>query len=144
MADEAYIGYGATVEYSIDAGSTYTAVPNVTKCKPGSQTTNRVDRTHLTSTGKRKQSMAGLTEEGEFSFNVQWEKTRYTALLALIGVTALWRIRFFDDDTAADRSKVGFSGYLTDAAVTELEAETVIEIECKGMITGVVTFTPAA
>src|SRR5688572_28259415 len=66
MATDADIGYGTT--WSING----TPVAEVIEVTPGETTADRVEATHMGSPGRRREYIAGLIDNGEASFTINW------------------------------------------------------------------------
>lgn len=70
----ASIGYGT--KYSIwDASLTtpaFVEIAEVIGVTPGEATADRIDATHMQSPGRRREYIAGLIDNGEASFEINW------------------------------------------------------------------------
>lgn len=73
MSDAA-IGYGTEYEiWDASIGTpAYVAIGEVTEVTPGAETADRVEVTHMGSTGRRREYIAGLIDSGEGSFVINW------------------------------------------------------------------------
>jgi len=72
MSDtKAGIGYGSVVEMAdIAAPTTFTYIAEVKSITPPSETSDTPDATHMQSPNKRREFVGGLTDPGEFSFDM--------------------------------------------------------------------------
>jgi hypothetical protein len=98
MADtQAGIGYGSVVEMT-DAASpgTYTYLGEVKSITLPSETTDSVDATHMQSPNRTREYVEGLSDPGEFSFDMNLVPGSATdiALMAAKGVRKIIRITF--------------------------------------------------
>jgi hypothetical protein len=68
-ASNALLGYGAVVEVSTTGNSpdVLQALDEVTTITPPSSTSDQIDVTHMQSPNRRREFIAGLTDGGEFS-----------------------------------------------------------------------------
>lgn len=70
----AKIGYGTTYEIW-NAGSSpaaFVEIAEVIGVTPGASVADRVDATHMQSPGRRREYIAGLIDNGEASFEINW------------------------------------------------------------------------
>lgn len=70
----AKIGYGSVYEIW-DAGSSpaaFVEVAEVFSITPGASVADRIDATHMQSPGRRREYIAGLIDNGEASFELNW------------------------------------------------------------------------
>jgi predicted secreted protein len=70
---DARIGYGT--KYAIKpttAATTFTEIAEVTAVTPGASSADRIDATHMLSPGRRREYIAGLIDNGEASFEINW------------------------------------------------------------------------
>lgn len=71
---DARIGYGTAYEIW-DATLTVPAfveIAEVINVTPGASTADRIDATHMQSPGRRREYIAGLIDNGEASFEINW------------------------------------------------------------------------
>lgn len=66
----ARIGAGTTYEIYYSGG--YVAVGEVFDAVPGAPSTDRVDATHYSSPGRRREKISGLIDSGDGSFQINW------------------------------------------------------------------------
>ena len=70
---DARIGYGT--KYAIKAtaaAASFTDIAEVTSVTPGASSADRIDATHMLSPGRRREYIAGLIDNGEASFEINW------------------------------------------------------------------------
>lgn len=68
---DARIGYGT--KYSIRrSGGSFVQIAEVINVTPGEASADRVDATHMQSPGRRREYIAGLIDNGEASFEINW------------------------------------------------------------------------
>lgn len=68
---DARIGYGT--KYAIRrSGGSLVQVAEVINVTPGEATADRIDATHMQSPGRRREYIAGLIDNGEASFEINW------------------------------------------------------------------------
>ncbi len=70
---DARIGYGT--KYRImdsNSPATYFEVGEVINVTPGEATADRIDATHMQSPNRRREYIAGLIDNGEASFEINW------------------------------------------------------------------------
>lgn len=100
MSTQAVIGYGTLLKRG-DGGSpeVFTAIAEVRSLGTPSPKRSDVDVTHLTSPGRAKEYIAGMIEQGEVSFKINWVPNNathdeVTGLLAnqIDGLTRNWQI----------------------------------------------------
>jgi predicted secreted protein len=113
---DARIGYGTKYEIW-DASLTtpaFVAIAEVTSVTPGESTADRVDATHMQSPGRRREYIAGLIDNGEASFEINWVPGSPTdeLLRGLMtsGAVVEHRVTFPNDVRVTyDASVIGFS-----------------------------------
>lgn len=80
---EARIGYGT--KYRIWDASLPTPglveIAEVINVTPGAATADRIDATHMQSPGRRRETIAGLIDTGEASFEINWVPGNGTDIL---------------------------------------------------------------
>ena len=81
-ASEATTGYGDTLEYSNDGGTTWVEVAGLTSCDLPSHTVEKADRTHLKSPDRTKEYAPGMRDVTDVSFGFQLSDTIYSGLYA--------------------------------------------------------------
>jgi predicted secreted protein len=71
---DARIGYGTTYEiWDANAGpAAFVEIEEVFSVTPGAATADRIDATHFQSPGRRREYIAGLIDNGEASFELNW------------------------------------------------------------------------
>lgn len=71
---DAMIGYQTKYKIRSTAGSsgTFTEVAEITNVTPGEATADRIEATHMQSPGRRREYIAGLIDNGEASFEINW------------------------------------------------------------------------
>jgi predicted secreted protein len=79
MTTEADIGYDTT--YEIWSGAGFVEVAEVIAVTPGEATADRVEVTHMKSPNRRREYIAGLIDNGEASFDINWVPGSATDIL---------------------------------------------------------------
>ncbi|RYE64060.1 MAG: phage tail protein, partial [Oxalobacteraceae bacterium] len=71
---EARIGYGTRYEIwnATLPVPAFVFVAEVTSVTPGAASADRIDATHMMSPGRRREYIAGLIDNGEASFEINW------------------------------------------------------------------------
>lgn len=138
----AEIGYGTIIEVETSAGSgTYTALSRVFEATPPSSEVDQVDVTHFGSPQRRREFIAGLTDSGTASLQMDHVPASATDVFVeawrASGQTRALRL------TYPNASSVTFSGYvLTYQSSIPLDDKMTASLEIK--VTGAVTIVAAA
>lgn len=142
MTVDASLVYGVRLYRSAD-GVTYTEVADLKELgSPGDPVAPDVDVTPLTPSVAAREFKAGLLNSGEMEFKQFWNKTRFTALRAILRVGYYWRVVFPDNASPALASRVDFAGYLNRCTTSPMtDPDEPITIDCKVKVTGAITFT---
>ncbi|WP_430261920.1 phage tail tube protein [Neorhizobium sp. DAR64862/K0K3] len=127
---EARIGYGT--QYEIWNATlpvpAFVFVAEVTSVTPGAASADRIDATHMMSPGRRREYIAGLIDNGEASFEINWVpgSTTDELLRSLMssGTTVPHRITFPNDVTVT-----------YDAAITGYEKEIPVDDRMTATVT---------
>ena len=69
---DASIGYGSYFHISQDSGSTWVAIAEVFDITPPSDTVDQIDVTHMQSPNRRREFIAGLSDPGSASFEMNF------------------------------------------------------------------------
>ena len=69
---DASIGYGSYFHISQDSGSTWIAIAEVFDITPPSDTVDQIDVTHMQSPNRRREFIAGLSDPGSASFEMNF------------------------------------------------------------------------
>jgi predicted secreted protein len=79
----AAIGYGSTYEVwdASLATPALVEIAEVVEITPGAESADRVEATHMGSTGRRREYIAGLIDSGEGSFVINWVPNDATDVL---------------------------------------------------------------
>lgn len=140
---DARIGYGT--KYSIwDASLTEPAlveIAEVFSVTPGASVADRIDATHMQSPGRRREYIAGLIDNGEASFEINWVPNNATDVL----------LRSLMDSGATVQHQIEFPNGVTvsfDAAIIGYEKEIPVDDRMTATITvavsGAETWSEAA
>jgi predicted secreted protein len=129
----AILGAGTILQISIIG--VYTSIANVTSVNGLDMTCDDVDITHLLSTGRWREFLAGFRDGGNCEFEANYTSAGYGMLFVTFGVSGnLWRLIF------SDASRIDWSGHLN-----KLSPQTPLdeEISMSGSIkaSGVPVFT---
>ena len=144
-ASVATIGYGGTLEFSTDGGTTYTAVGELKSCSLPEDTIDRVETTHRSSPNRTREYTPGLGEPNEVSFTINYNSTDYSALFTLQGArtVAKWRHTLAPEAGTTTGAQFGYDGnVLVGSAETPVDGVT--ELTCTIQRTGTYTFTAAS
>lgn len=139
------IGYGDTLEWSTDGGTTYTGqVLEVRSIDLPTHTVEKVDRTHMGSPSRTKEYTPGMRDINDVNFAFNFNSDDYEALYALevAGTVVKWKHTLSADDGQTTGAIYTYDGFVELGGGTrEVEGVT----EASGMIkrTGVAIFTPA-
>jgi len=139
------IGYGGTLEYSTDDGSTWTAVGEFKSAGLPSDSVEKVDRTHMGSPNTTKEYTPGLGEPQDVEFVFNFNSTDYDALLTLAGnrTVATWRHTLATEDNTTTGAVYEYDGFLT-VGSGETTVEGITEVSATIHRTGSYTFTAAS
>jgi predicted secreted protein len=127
---EARIGYGTQYEVwdttlPIPA---FVPIAEVTSVTPGAASADRIDATHMLSPGRRREYIAGLIDNGEASFEINWvpgsDTDELLRSLMASGETVQHRITFPNGVTVA-----------FDAAITGYEKEIPVDDRMTATVT---------
>jgi len=139
------IGYGGTLEFSTDDGSTFTAVAEFKSGGLPSNSLEKVDRTHMQSPNRTREYTPGLGDPQDVEFVFNFNSADYQALytLASAGTTAQWKHTLATEDNTTTGAIYEYDGVLTVGAA-ETTVEGITEVTCTIHRTGSYTFTAAA
>lgn len=140
----ATIGYGDTLEWSTDAGLTWTAVEELKTCDLPTSSVEKQARTHMSSPNRTKEYTPGLIDINDVAFTINYNATDYAALFSLeqAGTVALWRHTLSLDDGETTPNIYQYSGFVEVGSGTR-EVEGVTELSCTIKRTGAHTHTVA-
>lgn len=139
------IGYGDTLEWSTDGGSTYTGeVKELKSCDLPTHTVEKIDRTHMSSPNRTKEYTPGLRDSGDLSFTFNYNSDDYEALYALevAGTVVDWLHTLSLNDGETAEATYEYSGFVELGSASRT-VEGVTEVTCTIKRTGSATFTPA-
>ncbi len=139
------IGYGGTLEFSTDGGSTFTAVAEFKSGVLPSNSVEKVDRTHMQSPNRTREYTPGLGDPQDVEFVFNFNSADYQALytLASAGTTAQWKHTLATEDNTTTGAIYEYDGFLTVGAA-ETTVEGITEVTCTIHRTGSYTFTAAS
>jgi len=139
------IGYGGTLEFSTDDGSTFTAVAEFKSGGLPSNSLEKVDRTHMQSPNRTREYTPGLGDPQDVEFVFNFNSADYQALytIAAAGTTAQWKHTLATEDNTTTGAIYEYDGFLTVGAA-ETTVEGITEVTCTIHRTGSYTFTAAA
>ena len=129
------IGYTTTVKYG-DSNPATTLVGQILDASAPEAQVDSVETTNNDSASGLKEFIPGLQDNGQFTFQALYLKTRETALRALLRATKYWRI------TLPDSSTYDFQGFITSMGTALPRGENMVN-NLTIKITGAVTFTAA-
>ena len=130
-------GFGTTIAYSTDGGTTYTDIGGIHDTISGPElSADAVEVTDHDSADGWREYIGGLKDAGEVGFKVNWDPadTQHDALVAQVGNVIDWKITFPDGASTAT-----FQGIMTNYTPdVPLDDRMTAEITIK--ITGAVTW----
>lgn len=139
------IGYGGTLEYSTDGGSTFT---EVAEFKSGGLPTNsidKVDRTHMSSPNRTREYTPGLGDPQDVEFVFNFNSGDYEDLLTLQTnrTIADWKHTLATEDGTTTGAVYEYKGSVNLGAA-ETTVEGITEVSCTIQRTGSYTFEAAS
>lgn len=139
------IGYGDTLEWSTDGGTTYTGeVAELKSCDLPTHTVEKVDRTHMGSPNRTKEYTPGLRDTNDVGFTFNFNSTDYAALYALevAGTVVTWKHTLATEDGTTTGANYVYEGFV-ELGTSPREVEGVTAVAGTIKRTGVATFTAA-
>lgn len=139
------IGYGDTLEWSTDGGTTWTGqLAELKTCDIPANAVEKVERTHMGSPGRTKEYTPGLKDPQDVAFAFNYNSADYAALYALeaAGTVVKWRHSLSADDGEATGAIYEYDGFVELAGGTR-EVEGVTEASGTIKRTGLAAFTAA-
>lgn len=139
------IGYGDTLEWSTDGGTTWTGeVAELKSCDLPTHTVAKQERTHMGSPGRTKEYTPGLRDVNDCNFTFNLNSDDYAALYALevAGTVVDWRHTLSADEGQTTGAIYEYKGFVELSGGTR-EVEGVTEASAVIKRTGVATFTAA-
>lgn len=139
------IGYGDTLEWSTDGGTTWTAVSELKTCDVPTHSIEKIERTHMGSPNRTKEYTPGLRDTGDVAFAFNFNSTDYEALYTLEtnGTVAQWKHTLAPNDGEATGAVYEYEGFVELSGGTR-EVEGVTEVSATIKRTGAATFTAGA
>jgi hypothetical protein len=127
-ASEAIIGYGATFEVETSAGSgVFTELAEITSISPPNLAVDEVEVTHMSSPDRTKEFIAGLTDPGDMSVELNYIPASATDDFILAwrtdGSTRSCRITY-PDETTTDTFPAFVKGFAPTLATADKAAAT--------------------
>lgn len=107
----AQIGYGAKVKWSDTSGGTYAPFAELLDLPLPETTFEGVEATHMESPNTKKEKIPGLGEEGDFTFQFNFNKTQYATARGMLG-----QEKFFKVESPAGDVWGPFPGFLSSMA----------------------------
>lgn len=139
------IGYGGTLEYSTDSGSTFTAIAEFKTAGLPTDSTEKVDRTHMGSPNRTKEYTPGLGDPQDVEFVFNFNSTDYENLLTLQTnrTVAKWKHTLATEDETTTGAVYQYDGFLN-LGSGETTVEGITEVSATIQRTGSYTFTAAS
>jgi hypothetical protein len=139
------IGYGGTLEWSTDGGTTWTAVGEFKSAGLPVNSVEKVDRTHMSSPDRTREYTLGLGEPQDVEFVFNFNSTDYAALYALQEARNVvdWRHTLATEDGTTTGAIYEYSGGVN-VGSGDVNVEGITEVTCTIQRTGTYTFTEAA
>lgn len=139
------IGYGDTLEWSTDGGTTWTGeVAELKTIDIPTHSVEKVDRTHMGSPSRTKEYTPGLRDINDVNFTFNFNSDDYAALYALevAGTVVDWRHTLSADEGQTTGAIYTYNGFV-ELSGAPREVEGVTEASAMIKRTGVATFTAA-
>ncbi len=139
------IGYGGTLEWSTDDGSTWNAVAEFKSGGLPTDSVDKKDRTHMSSPGRTREYTPGLGDPQDVEFVFNFNSTDYEALLTLQEnrTVAKWKHTIATEDGTTTGAVYEYDGFLN-VGSGETTVEEITEITCTIQRTGTYSFTAAS
>lgn len=139
------IGYGGTLEWSTDEGSTWNAVGEFKSAGLPTDSTEKVDRTHMSSPNSTREYTPGLRDPQDVEFVFNFNSTDYEALLTLAqaGTVASWRHTLATEDSTTTGAVYEYDGFIT-VGSGDVTVEGITEVTVTIHRTGQYSFTAAS
>lgn len=139
------IGYGGTLEYSTDDGSTYTTISEFKSGSLPVDSVDKVDRTHMSSPNRTREFTPGLRDPQDVQFTINFNSSDYDALLTLQTdrTVAKWRHTLATEDDTTTGATYVYDGFVNVGAA-ETSVDGITEVTCTIQRTGTYTFTAAS
>lgn len=136
------IGYGDTLEWSTDSGTTWTAVSELASCDVPSNSVQKVKRTHMGSPNRSHEYTSGLRDPSDVNFAFNFNSTDYAALYALevAGTIAEWRHTLATNDGETTGAIYEYNGFVVLSGGTR-EVEGVTQVSGTINLESAATFT---
>jgi hypothetical protein len=139
------IGYGGTLEYSTDDGSSYTAIAEFKSAGLPVDSVEKVDRTHMGSPDRTKEYTPGMKDPQDVEFVFNFNSTDYDNLVTLQEnrTIAKWRHTIATEDETTTGATYIYDGFLT-VGSGETTVEGITEVSATIHRTGALAFTAAS
>lgn len=134
----AIIGFGAEVEWADTLGGSYVELAELLDLPLPETTVTAVEATHMKSPNSTMEKIPGLSEEGEFTFSMNFNKTQYNTVFGLTGQEKYFKINSPSGDTWGP-----FKGFVSGRA-GDMPINDRIVAEITITPGGYIPFTPAA
>lgn len=139
------IGYGDTLEWSTDGGTTWAGeVAELKACDLPTNTVGKVERTHMKSPNRTKEFATGLRDPQDVGFTFNFNSADYEALFTLesLGTAVTWRHTIAPTENESAGAVYTYRGSV-ELGGGSREVEGVAEISATIRRLGAHTFTPA-
>jgi hypothetical protein len=139
------IGYGGTLEWSTDDGTTWTAVGEFKSAGLPVDSTEKVDRTHMGSPNSVKEYTPGLGDPQDVEITFNFNSTDYEALLTLQTnrTVAKWKHTVAPEDGTTTGGVYEYDGFVN-VGSGETTVEGITEVSVTIQRTGTYSFTAAS
>lgn len=137
------IGYGDTLEWSTDGGTTYdNEVAELKTCDLPTHSVEKIERTHMGSPNRTKEYTPGLRDSGDLNFTFNFNSDDYEALYALevAGTVVDWKHTLSLNDGETAGATYEYKGFVELQGASR-EVEGVTEVTATIKRTGSATFT---
>jgi hypothetical protein len=139
------IGYGGTMEWSTDGGTTWTSVGEFLTANLPANTIDKVDRTHMGSAGRVREYTPGFGDPQDVTFEFNFNSTDYGALYTLQAAltVAKWRHTLATEDSTTNGAVYQYDGNVV-VSGGEVAVDGVTKVSATINRTGAFTFTAAS
>lgn len=126
---------GSKFYYGVTGAEAATQIARVRAITPPTGSVPDISKTHLESTAQER--LSGLPNYEGAELVIEFEKTQFAALRALLGTARAYKILY------SDGSKDLWEGYINEIGNEALEIDGLITAKIGIAVDGVVTFTAA-
>jgi hypothetical protein len=124
--------FGTTLGYADTVGGVYTTLTDLIDVTPPSVEIGKTETTHLASTGKAREYIAGWRDPGMLEFTGYLTKAQFTTLkgFADAGTQKFWKVTFPLIDSEATATILISFGFISKIGVDQISMEGDDAIKC--------------